>query len=153
MEQLIKAWETAHWELGEAFKGMPDEDLWTRPHPSLWSVGELGCHLGLWESINYSGGAIKTPFMIAAAKYYTPPLPDPIVLDMSAEAAYAEVQRVHKAALQEFEMGGCDPTAKNPFRENWTWAETVEYGVIHTAYHTGQIYSARHMLGHQTEDN
>jgi len=25
--------------------------------------------------------------------------------------------------------------------------------VFHVAYHTGQAYSVRHLLGHETEDN
>jgi hypothetical protein len=49
LELLIKALDTAHWELGEAFKGLSDEDVWKRPHPRLLSVGELASHIAFWE--------------------------------------------------------------------------------------------------------
>ncbi len=42
----------------------------------------------------------------------------------------------------------------DPYHVQWeTWGNLVQYQVFHVAYHTGQIYSVRHLLGHETEDN
>lgn len=153
LDLLIKALDTAHWELGEAFKGLPDEDVWKRAHPRLWSVGEIATHIAYWEDLNATGGTSESPFLKEYARYYTPSLDAPLVMDFSAEALYREVERVHenvKAALVAGELDGATP---NPHRPGWTWHQAVEYMAFHVAYHTGQIYSVRHLLGHETEDN
>jgi hypothetical protein len=153
LDLLIKALDTAHWELGEAFKGLQDVDVWQRPHPKLWSIGEISSHIAFWEDNGLTGGKSDSPFLQQYARYYSSELPDPLVIDMGAEALYREVQRVHgvcKASLLEL-----DPAEeeKNPFREGWSWRQTVEYQAFHVAYHTGQIYTVRHLFGHETEDN
>jgi hypothetical protein len=35
----------------------------------------------------------------------------------------------------------------------FTYGSYLEYAVFHTAYHVGQMYSVRHLLGEQTPDN
>ena len=150
---LIAALDTAHWELGEGFKGLPDEDVWKRPHPRLLSVGELASHIAYWEDINATGGTSDSPFLKEYARYYTSAVDAPLVMEFGAEALYREVERVHevaKAALVSLDPDGDDP---NPYRKGWSWRQAVEYTAFHVAYHTGQIYSVRHLLGHETTDN
>lgn len=153
LDLLIAALDTGHWELGEAFKGLPDDDVWKRPHPRLWSVGEIATHIAYWEDIGMTGGKSDSPLCKQYARYYATDLGTPLDLEFGAEALYREVERVHesaKAAIVELDPAGEDP---NPHREGWTWRQAIEYAGFHVAYHTGQIYSARHLMGHETEDN
>ncbi|MBL8048040.1 MAG: DinB family protein [Chthonomonas sp.] len=153
LQLLIQAMDTAHWELGEAFKGMPNADLWRRPHPNLWSVGEIASHIAYGEDHNIAGGKVGGRFAEAHQRYYQGPLDEPLVLPMTASEVYEEVKRVHRAVMAEFAAMNPDPEAINPTRPDWTWRQTLEYMAFHVAYHTGQIYSARHIMGHETEDN
>lgn len=154
LDTLIAALDTAHWELEEAFSGMPDGDVWVRAHPRLWSVGELASHMAYGEDMNITGGTSGSLFLEQKARYYdSENWGEPLVLDMGAQAVYDEVQRVHgvvKEALASMEL---DPEGRNPHRPDWNWHQTLEYMAFHVAYHTGQIYSVRHMLGHVTVDN
>ncbi|AIE87345.1 DinB family protein [Fimbriimonas ginsengisoli] len=153
LDLLIAALDTGHWELGEGFKGLPDEDVWKRPHPRLLSIGELATHIAYWEDFGLTGGTSGSPFLEQYAKYYTSSVDSPLVLDIGAEALYQEVERIHqvvKASLAAVQPDGED---KNPHREGWSWHQAIEYAVFHVAYHTGQIYSVRHLLGHETVDN
>ena len=73
---------------------------------------------------------------------------------MSAKEVCAELIRVHEetvALLKEYNpdltsaLPGCPP--------NHTYAEALKYAAFHIAYHTGQMYTVRHLLGDTTEDN
>jgi hypothetical protein len=153
LDLLIAALDTAHWELGEALKGLPDADVWKRAHPRLLSVGELATHIAYWEDVGATGGTSDSPFLKENARYFTSAIETPLMLDMGAEALYREVERVHeavKAALVALQPDGEDV---NPHREGWTWRQSVEYMAFHVAYHAGQVYSVRHLLGHETVDN
>jgi len=153
MELLVKGLDTAIWEMGEAFKGLPDEDVWKRPDPRLLSVGEIAAHVAYWEAQSFFGEGFESPFAASAARYYTTSAPEPFELSIGAEAVYAEVKRIHEAAKASFLANPHDSEEPNPYRGNWTWGSTLEYQAFHIAYHTGQMYSVRHLLGHETVDN
>lgn len=153
LDPLLKAWDVAHWELGEAFDGMPDSDLWTRPHPRLLSVGEIAAHIASSEAAYFVGGKIETPLLDARVRYYPHNIESPFEAALGAAALYEEVQRIHQAARAALLENLPNAEATNPYREDWTWAQTLEYMVFHVAYHTGQVYSVRHILGHETVDN
>lgn len=153
LDLLVAALDAAHWELGEAFKGMPDEDLWTRPHPRLWSVGELACHIAYGEDLNVTGGSVPNPLRLPQASYHGESLGEPLVLGFTAEGLYQAVQDVHAAVMATLRESPPDAEARNPHRPDWNWRQTLEYMGFHVAYHTGQIYSVRHLLGHETVDN
>jgi len=153
LDLLIKALDTAHWELGEAFKGLPDEDVWKRAHPRLLSIGEVASHIAYWEDLGATGGNIDSPFMKEYAGYYNPAIDTPLVMEIGAEELYKEVERVHELAKAAMVAADLDSEDKNPYREGWTWRQTIEYMAFHVAYHTGQIYSVRHLFGHETVDN
>lgn len=106
------------------------------------------------EAQNTSGEEIKPKLAQEGARYYTTNVGHEVQMDVSAAELQAEIQRVHEEAKKAFLVNAQDPEARNPYREHgWTWAGTLEYIVFHTAYHTGQIYSVRHLLGHETVDN
>ncbi|RYG96288.1 MAG: DinB family protein [Alphaproteobacteria bacterium] len=154
LDLLVKALDTAHWEMSEAFKGLPDEDTWRRPDPRLLSVGELAAHVAYWESRMYLGeGKIESPLITPAANYYTASVDEPFQLPLGAEQVLQEVQRIHALCKAAFAANPRDSEDPNPNREGATWGFTLEYQAFHVAYHTGQMYSVRHLLGHEPVDN
>jgi hypothetical protein len=153
LDMVVKAWDTAHWEMGEAFKGLSDEDVWRRAHPRLLSIGELAAHVGYWEAQSFFGESFETPLSVGAARYYSANAAGPFTLPIGAEELYAELKRIHEACKAEFVAGPKDSEELNPHRENASWGWTIEYQAFHLAYHTGQMYSVRHLLGHETVDN
>ncbi|HRI44515.1 MAG TPA: DinB family protein [Fimbriimonadaceae bacterium] len=153
LDLLLKALDTAHWQMSEAFKGLPDADVWTRPDPRLLSVGELAAHVAYWEAQSFVGEGTESPLAVAAARYYTTNAVEPFSLNLGAEAVLHEVQRIHDLCKASFFANPHDSEEPNPNREGWTWGMTLEYQAFHVAYHTGQMYSVRHLLGHQPVDN
>ena len=160
LKVLIDAWDEAHREFAIALGDLSDEDLWRRAHPRLLSVGELAAHIAYWQAVWVTGGGnmnpdlsqlpIKSPLVDQAARYYTSSVDHAFVTDLSTTQVLEEVGRVHdaaKAAVSGFQM-------EDKYPGQWgTWGNLVQYQVFHVAYHTGQAYSVRHLMGHQTEDN
>lgn len=153
LDLLLKALDTAVWEMGEGFKGLPDADVWKRPSPPLLSVGELAAHVAYWEAKSFLGDGFESPLATAAAQYYTSNVESPLGLSLGAEEVYAEVRRIHDACKASFAANPHGSEDPNPNRGDWTWGFTIEYQVFHVSYHAGQIYSVRHLLGHETVDN
>jgi uncharacterized damage-inducible protein DinB len=151
-EEAFKPLDAAIWEMGEGFGGLADSDVWVRAHPHLLSVGELAAHVAFWE-VHSILGSFDSPLATEGASYYPDSVAAPWNLEMGAEDLYAEVQRVHAACRAHILEARPDLEAVNPLRSNWTWGGTLEYTAFHIAYHTGQIYSVRHLLGHETPDN
>lgn len=152
IQALVDAWSEGQWEFSLAFEGLADTDLWTRPHPNLLSIGELAGHVAHNEAIMLPEGAIESPLNDNAFNYYPHQLAQPLSLDLTVEQVLAEVKRVHEAAkaaimkVENFEE-------KVPWRDDWTWGGCLQYHVFHVAYHCGQAYSVRHIMGHETTDN
>jgi uncharacterized damage-inducible protein DinB len=153
LDLMIEALDSAHWELSEAFKGLADEDVWKRPDARLLSIGELATHIAYWEDMGTTGGTIGSPFLEEFATYYTSAIEAPLVLSIGAEDLFREVQRIHAEVKALIIAANPYSEDKNPHREGWTWGYSLSYMVFHVAYHTGQIYSVRHLLGHETTDN
>lgn len=153
MDTLLTALDTAIWELGEAFTDMPDADLWTRPHPKLLSVGELGGHIGYGLNKWMALGEIESPLNEDELRYYPYTLEQPTQVALTSDEMYAEIKRVHELCKAAFAERNPSADDKHPVREEFTWGAALEYQVFHVAYHTGQIYSVRHLLGHETVDN
>lgn len=153
MDLLVKALDSAVWEVSEAFKGLEDADVWKRPSPRLLSIGELAAHIAYWEAQSFFGDAFESPLATPYARYYTASVDTPFELPMDAEEVYAELKRVHEACKASLESEPHDSEDPNPYREGWTWGYVLTYQAFHIAYHTGQMYSVRHFLGHVTADN
>lgn len=157
---LIEAWDEGHREFDIAFENLSDEDLWRRAHPRLLSVGELAGHVAYWQGVWVMGDGndrpdlaqlpIESPLIDHRFRYYTSNVEAPAALGLGVAEVLAEVARVHEAAKQS--LRGKEIT--DPYPGQWdTYGKLVSYQVFHVAYHTGQIYSVRHLLGHATEDN
>ena len=152
-EPLVRVWEMGYFELGEALTALADADAWKRPHPKLLSVGEIVAHLVHWEASDFIGPGAEGPVFAPAAQYYTANVDNPFVLEVGGEALLTEARRNFEACKAAFLSAPRGQDEPNPNREGWTWGQTLDYKVFHIAYHTGQIYSVRHLLGHETVDN
>src|SRR6185503_6624472 len=157
---LIEAWDEGHREFSIAMGDFPDDDLWKRPHPRLLSVGELAGHIAYWQAVWTMGGgndrpdleqlSVKSPLLSHAFRYYTTNVDQIFQVDLTAKQVLEEVERIHEVAKAVVVSKEKD----EKFPGQWgTWGNFVQYQVFHVAYHTGQVYSVRHLLGHETEDN
>ena len=151
-EEALLPLDHAIWEMSEAFDGLQDADVWVRAHPRLLSVGELAAHVAYGEA-RWLFPALESPLFSEEAGYYLHSVDHPVVLEIGAEALYAEVKRVHEACKAHILEIRPDLAATHPERSDWTWGYALEYMAFHIAYHTGQIYSVRHLMGHETADN
>lgn len=157
---LIEAWDEGHREFEIALGGLPDEELWTRAHPRLLSVGELAGHVAYWQAVWILGAGnnrpdlaslpIESPLLDHGFRYYTSSVEAPHRVDLGTRQVLDEVMRVHEAA----KAAVAGKEKDEPYPGQWgTWGYLVQYQVFHIGYHTGQVYSVRHLLGHETEDN
>ncbi len=153
MELLYKALDTAIWELGEGFKGMPDEDLWKRPAPQLLSVGELGAHVAYGLMQWLGRGHVDSPLFIESTRYYPYNVREPFEVKTSAADMYEEIKRVHATVIERIKALNVDSEDQSDSRTEFNWGQSVTYQIFHVGYHTGQIYSVRHLLGHEPADN
>lgn len=164
LDQLIKAWDDAHWEFSLVFEGLADEDVWKRPHPRLLSIGEIAGHVAFWDAVrtadpepepkeDLSQIPIKSPLLNAGFRYYTTNVEAPLALELGAQEVANELKRIHeeaKASVTKVERDSEDPVGG---LYQGTWGESLQYMGFHAAYHCGQAYSVRHFFGHETTDN
>ena len=162
IEAYLSCLELAYFEVGEAFKGLADENVWKRPAEGLLSVGELSGHCAYWEAVRMAGGGedlskckVQSPLIDARFRYYSTTLetpPSPEHLAMSADEVLRELKRVHEESVAHFRASNRDLDGPAP---SWggSFREYLKYAVFHVSYHTGQMYSARHLLGEETPDN
>lgn len=164
METCLKLLELGYYELTFAFEGLADENVWKRPAEGLLSIGELAGHLAYWEAIRLAGEGedlalcrIQSPLVDARFRYQSltkTVLPSEQHLALTAAQVGAELKRVHEEAVAHFKALSPDPGTRIPgCPTGFTYGEYLEYAVFHTAYHTGQMYSVRHLLGEETPDN
>lgn len=163
LDLLVKAWDSAHWEFSLVFEGLSDEDVWMRADPRLLSVGELAGHIAFWEAVGFlpaaAGGevdvakfAIKSPLVDRGFRYYTSSADQPVKLAISSAEVLSELKRIHEEAKIEFLKDSPDSDAPTPGGK-MTYGQVLEYRAFHVAYHCGQAYTVRHLLGHTTTDN
>lgn len=164
METYLKLLELGYYELTFVFEGLADENVWKRPAEGLLSIGELAGHLAGAEAIRFAGEGedlsrccIQSPlvdnrFWYLPRTLATPPSEQHVAL--TAAQVGAELKRVHEEAIAHLKALNPDLTAPIPgCPSGFTYGEFLEYDVFHVAYHTGQMYSVRHLLGEETPDN
>jgi hypothetical protein len=163
-EACLKQLELDYYEITFAFEGLSDENVWRRPAPGLLSVGELAGHIAYWEAIRLAGEGedlarcrVKSPLVDARFRYYPGTLAQPAAeppLAMTAEQVCRELLRVHEESIAHFKALNPRPEAPIPGDPGgFTYGAYLEYLAFHVAYHTGQMYSVRHLLGERTPDN
>jgi len=164
IESCLKLLELGYYEVQFAFEGLADEHVWKRPAPGLLSVGELAGHMAFWEAVRLAGNGpdpaqcrLSSPLIDPRFRYYPATLATPPSeqhLAMTADQVYRELLRVHQEAVAQFHALNPDPDTRIPgCPTGFTYREYLEYAVFHISYHTGQMYSVRHLLGEETPDN
>jgi DinB superfamily len=168
LETYLEMLEEGYYEVKFAFEGLADENVWKRPAEGLLSIGEIAGHIAYWEATRLAGERDGEEHQMAKC-YITSPLIDhrfayypdtmettPSVehLEMTSEQVCDELLRVHKEAVAYFKAQNPDLDARPPgVPENYTYRAFLSYLVFHIGYHTGQMFSVRHLLGDKTPDN
>lgn len=151
IDALTRAWDNALWEYTLVFEGLNDDDVWRRPNSNLLSIGELTGHVAYWMSRLAPGNTFDSPLVDSRFSYYDRN-DAPIQLELGSEQVLNELKKIHEASKQGVaEVKDFDATV--PWRDDMKWYDTLEYQVFHLAYHCGQAYSVRHLMGHETTDN
>ncbi len=164
VEACLKLLELGYYEVKIAFEGLADENVWKRPAEGLLSVGELAGHIAFWEAVRLAGEGedpekcrVSSPLIDRRFRYYPATLaapPSEQHLSMTAEQVCNELVRVHEESVAHFTALNPDLDTRIPgCPTGFTYREYLEYAVVHISYHTGQMYSARHLLGEETPDN
>lgn len=172
LDVYLSQLKLSYFELGEAFKGLKDENVWKRPAESLLSIGEIAGHIAYWATLRLVGDGgesapdrstewpdtpIKSPLINHRFRYYTESLPlgpSEQHRAMTAEQVWQEVSRVQKEVTALFKERNVDLTSHPPTcRPQYTYQELLKYQAFHVAYHAGEIYVIRHLLGEETPDN
>jgi len=164
VEACLKLLEVGYYEVKFALEGLADENVWRRPAEGLLSVGELAGHAAYWEAVRLAGEGedlakcrVSSPLIDNRFGYYpmtiaTPPSEQHLA--MTAEQVYRELLRVHEESVAHFKALNPDPDTRIPgCPTGFTYSGYLKYAVFHIAYHTGQMYSVRHLLGEETPDN
>lgn len=164
LETYLKILDLDFFEITEAFKGLADANVWKRPAPGLLSVGELAGHIAYWEATRFTGEGqdlakckVRSPLIDERFAYYPTTLttqPDPEHFALGAEQVCKELLRVHAETMTH--LRSLNPAIESVvpgWSAHWTYEESLKYTIFHVAYHTGQMYSVRHLLGEETPDN
>lgn len=168
LDHHLKSLDLCYFEVTEAFNGLQDGNVWKRPAPGLLSVGELSGHIAYWEAVRYGGDSpdgsasrdlsnckIKSPLLDPRFGYYSTTIeerPSEEHLAMTAEQVKVELLRIHQESMAFLKALNPDLQSRAP---EWhsTYDDLLRYVAFHIAYHTGQMYSVRHLLGEETPDN
>ena len=168
VEAYLEVLELTYFEVQEAFKGLADAHVWQRPADGLLSVGELAGHIAYWEAVRLAGDGrqntpldqqtsmVSSPLIDGRFCYYPMTLahlPSEAQRAMTAEQVCRELLRVHEEGVAHFKALSPDLDSAAPGSPQFTYREYLKYASFHVAYHTGQIYTARHLLGEETPDN
>jgi hypothetical protein len=168
LEVYLAILDEAYYEVKMAFDGLAVGNVWKRPAPGLLSVGELAGHMAYWESVKFAGNSdkpdsdpqsqpVRSLLLDRRFRYYSSTLdtaPTAEHLAMTAQQVCDELLRVHKESFAIFKETNVDLDAHPPgWPEPYTYRAFLTYASFHVAYHTGQIYTVRHLLGEETTDN
>ncbi len=175
VEAYLRVLDLGHYEAKFAFEGLADENVWKRPAEGLLSVGELAGHIAFWEAVKLTGEAVKlageggelesgpvkcrvnSPLIDRRFGYYPNTIairPSEQHLAMTADQVCRELLRVHEEAVAHFKMLNPDLESCAPgWPPYYNYGEFLRYAVFHVSYHTGQMFSARHLLGEETPNN
>ncbi len=177
LEVYLRLLEQGYYEVKFAFEGLADENVWKRPAEGLLSVGELAGHIAYWEAVRLAGEGgesepeangislqpdlakcrVSSQLIDHRFGYHPTSIAKPPSeqhLAMTAEQVCSELLRVHEESVAHFKALNPDLASHAPgCPQGWTYGTLLEYRVFHISYHTGQMYSVRHLLGEKTPDN
>jgi uncharacterized damage-inducible protein DinB len=177
LEVYLKLLNQGYFEVKFAFERLADENVWKRPAEGVLSIGELAGHIAYWQAVRLAGEGgeeaedangismqpdlskchVTSPLIDHQFGYYTTTItksPSQQHLAMTAEQVCNELVRVHEESVAYFKGLNPDLTSSaQGWPVGWTYGGFLEYLIFHIGYHTGQMYTVRHLLGDQTPDN
>ena len=163
---LVEAWHWMYFETDLVLGGIHPEHLHRRPAANLISISEHLAHVARSEaSIIFRYLLGKDPehwpeSRLFHERYGWPPTMlesavNPELAAFSLEDLVTEYARCHDLCYQAAKL--LETAADHGFNDAWDRVVTVRdrlrIAAYHVAYHHGQIYSVRHMLGEETLDN
>ncbi len=168
-DAYLNVLELGYYEVGFAFEGLADENVWKRPATGLLSVGELAGHMAYGEAIHLAGECgddgypdltkCRVSSLLIDHRFaYLPRTLDALPSEehraLSGAQVLAELLRVHAESVADFTARDLDLNLPVPgWSPEWTGKNVLQYMAFHVAYHTGQMFTARHLLGELTPDN
>jgi hypothetical protein len=166
IQTLLKFWEFSYLDVSNALKDVQEEHLHVRLEPNALAISEIVAHISYCEAqaiLSILLGKPKERWGIQSPLFddrnWYPPeiLARPIRSELQALSisdVATEFNRVHefvRAAAQ-----GYDVPAATELKGAWGNEPTVRshlsYVGYHVAYHVGQIYLTRHLLGETTPE-
>jgi len=157
LETYLDFLEQGYYEGKFAFDGLADDKVWKRPADGILSIGELASHIAYWEAVRLAGEEgefpdlskcrVKSLLIDPRFSYYpetVPTSPSAEQLAMSASQVCNELMRVHSEAVNYLQ-------SINPNLD--AYRDKLKYLAFHVAYHVGQMYTVRHLLGDQPPNN
>lgn len=179
LDDYLELLEQGYFEVTIAFEGLDSTKLWRRPAAGLLSIGEIAGHIAYGEAVRLAcedplrvvpslalGEEIRpdlrsctltSPLLDERFAYYPQTLstaPTAAQLALSTEQVATELVRIHNAAVAHLLRAQPELDAPLPgWSLPWTCRETLKYLIFHIGYHTGQLFSVRHLLGDTTTDN
>jgi hypothetical protein len=164
---LVDAWDWSYVDFDLAFEGLSVETLHRRPSPVSISIAEIAAHTAYSEAsiiLRYLLGIpkeewgedfmLRDPYGWPPRVMEGPPLPQ--LLAMSVEEVKGAWIGHHRSFVDRLAL--FDLSADHRFTDEWAdSAPNVEtrlrFAAYHVAYHIGQIYAIRQVLGEETPEN
>lgn len=166
VSHLIETWHWMYFETDLLFEGLSEANLHRRPGPSLLAVSEHVAHVVRSEAsiVNrYLFGQPEEQWadcLMRQKPFGWPPtlLESPVdsgLQSLTVAEVKAEYLRNHERCYRLAQT--LDLAPDFAFDDDWDRVRTVRdrlrIAAYHVAYHCGQIYSARHLLGEETPEN
>lgn len=163
---LVEAWHWMYFETDLAFGGLSQDNLHRRPGPGLLAVSEHAAHVARSEASIVERYLFGRPHeewadcLFRQERFGWPPEMlegpvDPELARLTVAEVLAEYLRQHERCYQTARSLMLSPDYE--FDDAWKRIHTVRdrlrIAAYHVAYHTGQIYAARHALGEETPEN
>ncbi|MBX3097915.1 MAG: DUF664 domain-containing protein [Fimbriimonadaceae bacterium] len=166
VHQLIEAWHWMYFETDLVLGDVKEENLHRRPAPNLLSISEHLAHVSRSEAsifCRYIAGQPDEEWQTSVMTkpiFGWPPtmLEHPVdteLTEFDLPSITGEYLRLHEhcyRVAQTIELG-----PDHRFDDSWerikTLRDRLRIAAYHVAYHAGQIYTVRHLLGEDTPEN
>jgi len=176
VEHLVEAWHWMYFEADLVFGGLQEANLHRRPAPGLLAASEHAAHLARSEASIVDrylfGRAPESPLargegapgwadcLFRRPEFGWPPTMlerpvNPELASLTVSEVYDELLAQHRRCYELAKTLELPPD--HTFDDDWVRIRTVRdrlrIAAYHVAYHMGQIYSVRHLLGEETPEN
>jgi uncharacterized damage-inducible protein DinB len=166
VSHLIEAWHWMYFETDLVLGGVRPKNLHRRPAPNLLSISEHLAHiarsegsiicrfLALQPDDEWQTSVMTRPIFGWPPTMLEHPV-EPDLASMTLEEVTEEYLRLHEHCYRVAQSLELEPD--QGFEDQWDRVTTVRdrlrIAAYHVAYHAGQIYSVRHLLGEETPEN